>query len=67
MAVTSGAKGGRYCESPIITYVDAILNRMKEAGNDKVATVKMDASLTSVRKEDEERQQIAAPSYVVIS
>ncbi len=36
IAVTNGAKGGRYRESPIISNIDAIVKRMKEAGNGKV-------------------------------
>lgn len=36
MAVTSGAKGGSYRESPIISNVDEVVNRIKEAGNGKV-------------------------------
>lgn len=36
IAVTSGAKGGRYRESPIISNVESIVKRMKEAGDGKV-------------------------------
>ena len=36
IGVSRGAKGGRYRESPIISNVDAIVERMKKAGTGKV-------------------------------
>ena len=51
IAVTSGAKGGRYRESPIISNVDAIVNRMKEAGNGKVWTYVPDMDVHSYRSD----------------
>lgn len=36
IAVTRGAKGGRYREALIISNVDAVVKRMEEAGNGKV-------------------------------
>lgn len=51
IAVTSGAKGGRYRESPIITNVDAIVNRMKEAGTGKVWSYVPDMDVHSYRSE----------------
>jgi hypothetical protein len=49
IAVTSGAKGGRYRESPIISNIDAIVNRMKEAGNGKVWPYVPDMDVHSYR------------------
>lgn len=51
IAVTSGAKGGRYRESPIISNVDAIVTRMKEAGNGKVWSYVPDMDVHSYRSD----------------
>jgi integrase len=51
IAVTSGAKGGRYRESPIISNVDAIVNRMKVAGNGKVWSYVPDMDVHSYRSD----------------
>jgi hypothetical protein len=51
IAVTSGAKGGRYRESPIISSVDAIVKRMKEVGNSKVWSYVPDMDVHSYRSD----------------
>lgn len=51
IAVTSGAKGGRYRESPIISNVDTVVKRMKEAGNGKVWSYVPDMDVHSYRSD----------------
>lgn len=51
IAVTSGAKGGRYRESPIISNVDEIVKRMNEAGNGKVWSYVPDMDVHSYRSD----------------
>ncbi len=51
IAVTSGAKGGRYREAPIISNVDTVVKRMKEAGNGKVWSYVLDMDVHSFRSE----------------
>lgn len=51
IAVTSGAKGGRYRESPIISNIDAIVEQMKEAGNGKVWSYVPDMDVHSYRSD----------------
>ncbi len=49
IGVSRGAKGGRYRESPIISNVDAIVERMKKAGTGKVWVQVPDIDVHSYR------------------
>jgi len=51
IAVTSGAKGEKYRECPIISNVEAIIKRMNEAGIGKVWTYVPDMDVHSYRSE----------------
>lgn len=51
IAVTNGAKGRRYRESPIISNADTIVKRMKKAGSNKVWKYVPDMDVHSFRSE----------------
>lgn len=51
IAVTRGAKGGRYREALIISNVDAVVKRMEEAGNGKVWSYVPDMDVHSFRSD----------------
>lgn len=51
IGVSHGAKGGRYRESPIISNVEAVVSRMKEAGIGKVWNRVPDIDVHSYRSE----------------
>lgn len=51
IAVTRGAKGGRYREAPIISDIDAIVARINEAGTNKVWDYVPDLDIHSYRSE----------------
>jgi len=51
IGVSRGAKGGRYRESPIISNVNAVVERMKKAGIGKVWSKVPDMDVHSFRSE----------------
>lgn len=51
IAVSRGAKGGRFRESPIISKVDAVVERMKKAGIGKVWSQVPDMDVHSYRSD----------------
>jgi hypothetical protein len=51
IAVTKGAKGGRYREALIISNVEAVVKRMKDAGSGKVWSYVPDMDVHSFRSD----------------